>query len=133
LPGVRPFLERLHAARIPSCVGSSTHRENITTILRVIGFAGDFERLVTSEDVTLGKPHPDVFLRAAEKIERRPERCIVFEDAFAGIEAARAAGMKVVGVASTHPAAQLVERVDRVVQRLDELEIADLLALVGGR
>ncbi len=129
LPGVRPFLERLRDAGIPTCVGSSTHRENITTILHVLGFEDFFERMVTSEDVAHGKPHPDVFLQAAEKIGRPPRHCVVFEDAWAGIEAARAAGAKVVGVATTHPPEMLEGRVDRVVQRLDELTVDDLLRL----
>lgn len=131
LPGVRTFLDRLQAAQVPSCVGSSTHRENITTILRTIGLEDHFDRLVTSEDVSQGKPHPDVFLQAALKISREPAHCVVLEDAFAGIEAARAGGMKVIGVATTHPPDVLAPRVDRVVRRLDELEVDDLLALFG--
>jgi HAD superfamily hydrolase (TIGR01509 family) len=126
LPGVGEFLERLHEAGVPCCIGSSTHRENILTILAVLGFGGLFGGMVTAEDVTLGKPHPEVFLKAAAKIDRLPGRCVVFEDAFAGIEAARAGGMKVVGVATTHPMEELVGRVDRVVHRLDELEAKDL-------
>jgi beta-phosphoglucomutase family hydrolase len=133
LPGVREFLERLDAASIPSCVGSSTHRENITTILAVLGFARYFDRMVTSEDVSHGKPHPEVFLKAAEKIGRPPEQCVVFEDAFAGIEAARAAGMKVVGVATTHSPEALAGKVDRVVRRLDELQVEDLGRLMAHR
>jgi HAD superfamily hydrolase (TIGR01509 family) len=129
LPGVPVFLDRLRAAGVPCCIGSSTHRENITTILQVLGWEGRFDGMVTAEDVTHGKPDPAVFLRAAEKINRRPQHCVVFEDAFAGVEAARAGGMKVVGVATTHPAAALAGKVDRVVRRLDELEVDDLLAL----
>ncbi len=130
LPGVHEFLGRLRDAGVPCCIGSSTHRENITTILGVLGFAGLFGGMVTAEDVKQGKPHPDVFLQAATKIHRSPGRCVVFEDAFAGIEAARAGGMKVVGVATTHPAEELTGKVDRVVRRLDELSAGDLLALV---
>ena len=129
LPGVAEFLRRLREAGVPFSVGSSTHRENIDTILDVLGFNGWFSGIVTSEDVKLGKPHPDVFLKAAEKIGRRPEHCVVFEDAFVGIEAARAGGMKVVGVATTHPLGNLTGKVDRVVQRLDELAVTDLPAL----
>ncbi|HTJ77541.1 MAG TPA: HAD family phosphatase [Rariglobus sp.] len=129
LPGVAVFLKRLRDAGVPCCIGSSTHRENILTILGVLGFDGMFDDMVTSEDVKLGKPHPDVFLKAAAKIGREPGHCVVFEDAFAGIEAGRAGGMKVVGVATTHPAAELTGKVDRVVHRLDELAIDDLLAL----
>ncbi len=129
LPGVREFLVRLRDAGVPCCIGSSTHRENITTILGVLGFDGLFGGMVTAEDVRQGKPHPDVFLKAAAKIGRAPERCVVFEDAFAGIEAAQAGGMKVVGVATTHPAETLTGRVDRVVRRLDELSVEDLTDL----
>jgi beta-phosphoglucomutase family hydrolase len=131
LPGVAEFLRRLREARVPFAVGSSTHRANIDMILDVLGFTGWFSGIVTSENVKLGKPHPDVFLKAAASIEREPRACVVFEDAFVGIEAARAGGMKVVGVATTHPASELTERVDRVVVRLDELRVEDLVALWG--
>lgn len=132
LPGVREFLERLREGGVLNCIGSSTHRENITTILGVLGFDGLFGGMVTAEDVTHGKPHPDVFLKAAAKTGCDPRHCIVFEDALAGIEAAHAGGMKVVGVATTHPAEALEGKVDRVVHRLDELAVADLRALVLG-
>lgn len=132
LPGVPVFLERLRAAGVPNCIGSSTHRENITTILGMLGFEGLFGGMVTSEDVTLGKPHPDVFLKAAAKTGVAAARCVVFEDALAGIEAGHAGGMKVVGVATTHPAEVLTGKVHRVVTRLDELTVADLQALVSG-
>jgi len=130
LPGVAEFLKRLREAGIPSCVGSSTHRENIDAIIGALGFDELFDGIVTAEDVTHGKPHPDVFLKAAAKIGRAPAQCIVFEDAFAGIEAARAGGMKVVGVATTHPASELT-MTDRVVARLDELTVADLEELIS--
>jgi len=129
LPGVGVFLERLREAGIPFCVGSSTHRENIDTILDVLGFTGLFSGIVTAENVKQGKPHPDVFLKAAETIGRAPHECVVFEDALVGIEAARAGGMKVIGVATTHPLGELAGKVDRVVHRLDELSVSDLLGL----
>lgn len=131
LPGVHVFLKRLQSAGVPCCVGSSTHRENIDTIMGVLGFEGLFGGIITAEDVTHGKPDPEVFLKAAEQTGRSPENCIVFEDAHAGIEAARAGGMKVVGVASTHPAEEL-QMTDRVVSRLDELTVEDLLKLTSG-
>jgi HAD superfamily hydrolase (TIGR01509 family) len=129
LPGVREFLEMLREAEVPTCIGSSTHRENILAVIGVLGFEGLFGNMVTSEDVTLGKPNPAVFLKAASKVARLPERCIVFEDAFAGIDAAHAAGMKVVGVATTHSPEKLETITHRVVLRLDELSVADLQAL----
>lgn len=131
LPGVHPFLLRLQAAGVPSCVGSSTHRANIDTSIAALGFEGLFGGIITAEDVSHGKPDPEVFLKAAAKTGCAPENCVVFEDAMAGIEAARAGGMKVVGVATTHPAEELT-MTDRVVHRLDELEIEDLRQLIAG-
>jgi HAD superfamily hydrolase (TIGR01509 family) len=129
LPGVPEFLARLRAGGVPCCIGSSTHRLNITTIIGVLHFEGLFAGMVTAEDVDRGKPDPAVFLRAAEKIGRAPGSCVVFEDAFVGLEAARAGGMRSVGVATTHPAAALVGKCDRIVHRLDELDVGDLLSL----
>jgi beta-phosphoglucomutase family hydrolase len=132
LPGVVELLTRLKTAGVPFAVGSSTHRLNIEESLKRLGLLGFFDALVTSEDVSHGKPHPEVFLRGAERIQRDPTSCVVFEDALAGIEAARAGGMKVVGVATTHPAEILRPKVDLVVHRLDEVTVADLQALIAG-
>lgn len=125
LPGVRDWLQTLASAGIPCVVGSSTHRENIELALELIGLREFFAAVVSSEDVTHGKPHPDVFLRAAEKISRQPAACVVFEDAHVGIQAARHAGMKVVAVATTNPLGDLTDA-DLAVERLDELTIPRL-------
>lgn len=128
LPGVRTWLERLRDAGIPCAIGSSTHRENIDMCLTLFGFTDFFRGIVTSEDVSRGKPEPDVFLKAAEKVGAAPGRCVVFEDAPVGIQAGLAGGMKVVGVAGTHPEATL-KGAHRIVSRLDELAVADVAAL----
>lgn len=125
LPGVCPFLERLHQARVPCAVASSTPRRNIDCVIEQLGLPGSFQAIVAAEDVRHGKPHPEVFLRAAEALQLPPTRCAVFEDAHVGIQAALAAGMKVIGVATTHPAASLQEA-HRIVHRLDELDIGEL-------
>ncbi len=131
LPGVREFLAALQTAGVPCAVGSSTERRNIDTIMGIIGFAPFFRTIVAADDVTRGKPDPQVFLLGAERIGVPPVRCAVFEDAFAGLEAARAGGMKAVGVATTHPAEKLRGHADRVVRRLDELSVEDLRRLVN--
>ena len=82
--------------------------------------------------MTIGKPDPRVFLLAAEKIGVPPARCVVFEDALVGLEAARAGGMRSVGVATTHPPEKLTGA-DLVVRRLDELAVDDLVKLFPGR
>lgn len=130
LPGVRSFLEQLQAASIPCAVASSTPRENISCVLGLLGLEGFFQAIVCAEDVTHGKPNPEVFLLAAQKLKMQPERCVVFEDAHVGIEAALRAGSKVVGVATTHPA-QSLQDAHQVVHRLDQLSLAELATWFG--
>jgi len=125
LPGVTNFLDWLAAAQIPCALASSTPRENILCIIETLGVDKFFQTMVCAEDVRHGKPDPEVFLLAAAKLHAPPSRCLVFEDAHVGIEAARKAGMKVIGLATTHPAKTLVGA-DRVVNQLDELSVAEL-------
>lgn len=127
LPGVRPWLERLHDARVPCAIGSSTHRANIDLSLGLIGLSEFFAGIVTAEDVSRGKPDPEVFLVAAAHIARPPQHCVVFEDALVGLAAARAGGMRVIAVATTHPPSELTAA-DLTVNRLDELQPAALAA-----
>jgi beta-phosphoglucomutase family hydrolase len=122
LPGVVEWLQRLAEAGVPCAVASSTQRLNIDAVLSRIGLQDAFRAIVSAEDVVHGKPNPEVFLKAAEKLDLSPARCVVFEDAHVGIEAAHAAGMMVVAVATTHPATEL-SAADLVVRRLDELSI----------
>ena len=119
LPGVRELLEALRREGIPSAVGSSTHRANIDLSIRVLGFDGLFAGIVSSEDVSNGKPAPEVFLKAAASVGCKPGRGVVFEDALVGIEAGLAGGFKVIAVATTNPESQLAQTgAHRVVYRL---------------
>ena len=79
--------------------------------------------LVTADDVTHGKPHPEPYLKGAESLRFEPKDCLVIEDAPAGIRAARAAGMKVIGLASTYPASKLGEA-DAVVAGLAQIQVS---------
>jgi HAD superfamily hydrolase (TIGR01509 family) len=125
LPGVEAWLRTLRAAGIPCVIASSTHRENITTTLDVLGFGDFFSAIVSAEDVKRGKPDPEVFVTAAARIGAAPGQGIVFEDALVGISAAHAAGMRVVAVTTTEPREKL-GHADWVVDRLDELAVAQL-------
>jgi HAD superfamily hydrolase (TIGR01509 family) len=130
LPGVRRWLERLQEGGIACGIGSSTEDKNVKLGLEILGLGMFFKTAVTAEHVKRGKPAPDVFLEVARRLGARPERCVVFEDAPAGVEAGRAAGMKVVGVTTTHPRGHL-EGVDREVERLDELSIQEIESWFG--
>jgi HAD superfamily hydrolase (TIGR01509 family) len=128
LPGVVPWLETLRAATVPCAVGSSTHRANILTVLGVLGLETFFAAVVTGEDVAHGKPDPEVFLNGAARIAMAPASCVVFEDAFVGLEAAHRGGMKAVAVATTNPIESLT-MADLAVHRLDELSLDRVSAL----
>lgn len=125
LPGVRAWLEQLAVAGIPCGIGSSTEEKNVRLGLKKLGLGDFFSEAVTAEHVQRGKPAPDVFLEVSQRLKVKPARCVVFEDAPAGVEAGRAAGMKVVGVTTTHPGGHL-EGVVREVARMDELSVSEV-------
>ena len=107
IPGIENFLRRLNHDGIPCAVGSSTPRLNLETLLDRVGFRRYFQTFVSAEDVSRGKPDPEVFLTCASRLGRTPDQCAVFEDAFVGLEAARNGGMKTVALATTHPREKL--------------------------
>jgi HAD superfamily hydrolase (TIGR01509 family) len=98
LPAAVDWIRRLHGAGWKQAIASSAPRENVTVMLRALGVDRELEAVVSAEDVTAGKPDPQVFLRAAERLGLPPDRCLVVEDAAAGVEAARRAGMRSIGV-----------------------------------
>lgn len=99
VPGVLAFLER-HAG-VPKAVGSNAEPANIEFVLDRFGLRRFFEVTVNGLQVKRPKPFPDIYLEAASQLEIEPRNCIVFEDSPVGIDAGRAAGMKVVGVETT--------------------------------
>lgn len=130
LPGVTDLLDSLDAAGIPRGIGSSTPYENIRCALGLAGLEGRFDTVTAAEDVSRGKPDPEVFLRAAESLNATPATSVVFEDAHVGIAAARAAGMKCIAVTTTHARETFGTAPDRIVDSLAEITAADLSALL---
>ncbi|MEM6917099.1 MAG: HAD family phosphatase [Verrucomicrobiota bacterium] len=129
LPGVISLVSALAAAEIPISLGSSTSRKNIEVCFSTTGLDQYFgDKLTGAEDVTRGKPAPDVFLEAARKISREPAQCVVIEDAHVGIEAALAAGMKGIAVTTTHPRDTFIDSgASLIVDSLEELSPFTLL------
>jgi HAD superfamily hydrolase (TIGR01509 family) len=125
LPGVRMLLENLRSCGVTCAVGSSTERRNVEMVLELLRLNGLFAALVTAEDVTRGKPDPEVFIKAARAIQREPEHCVVIEDTEPGLQAARRAGMYALAVATTHQEADLPSA-DRVVADLVGVSAAEL-------
>ncbi len=98
MPGLHAFLDRLDAAGVKLAIASAAPVENRDFVLSALGLDGRFVALATPGPLVRGKPHPDLFVRAAELAGVPCERCVAFEDAVNGVLAARAAGMPAVGV-----------------------------------
>ena len=101
LPGAADWLERLQRNGWRQAIASSAPRLNVEVMLRALHLTQYFDAIVSSEDVAHGKPDPEVFLTAAARLDVAPSNAVVVEDAAAGIEAARRAGMRSIGVSLT--------------------------------
>jgi beta-phosphoglucomutase family hydrolase len=100
VPGLRNFLEKYYGT--PMAVASNAEPENLSFVLDSSGLRGYFRVILDGHQVINPKPHPEIYLRAAAELGIEPRRCLVFEDSHSGVEAARAAGMKVIGISTTH-------------------------------
>ena len=109
LDGLDAFLSKAYQAGIPIALATAADAKNIEFTLEGLGMAHYFSAITGSEEVKQGKPHPDVYLVSAGKLQADPKACIAFEDTPSGIRAALAAGMQVVGLATTHRREELQE------------------------
>ncbi len=107
--GAEAFITRLSEARIPAAIATAAPQGNRELVLDGLGIRPLFNRVVGAEEVTRGKPSPDIFLAAAKALGVEPGECLAFEDAVLGVMSARDAGMTVVGVTTAAPAEQLRE------------------------
>lgn len=136
LPGARELLEGLHAAGARQAIGSSAPRANLEMILDLTGTRRHLPVVVAMEDTRRGKPNPDVFLIGARRLGVEPGRCVVLEDAPVGIQAARAGGMRAIGVTFVgHHSADSLQNAgaDLVVPALDHVTAAQIKKIVGSR
>ncbi|HEY7953705.1 MAG TPA: HAD family phosphatase [Polyangia bacterium] len=130
LPGAVHAVERL-SARFDSTVVSGSSRAEIALILRVLGVGIHFPWFIGAEDTERGKPAPDGYLLASDRLGIAPAECLVLEDSTAGIRAGRAAGMRVVAVRAGNFAAQPQDEADRVVDTLEDVDDRLLAELFG--
>jgi len=113
-------------------VGSSAPRANLELVLARTGLQDYFDAYVTGQDVTNGKPAPDTFLKAAEKLSLGADQCVVVEDAVQGVEAGKAAGMPVVAVMTTRSRADL-HKADIIVDSLAQLQARQFVELIANQ
>lgn len=131
-PGLEQFLEELQQHRVPRAVATSAPPANVKFTLENTGLDSYFPVIVDDTMVTKGKPNPEVYLTAAEKLDMHPSYCVVFEDALLGIQAGKNAGMKVVGVATTHTRRELESAdTDLVINDFEGLYLSKLIDLLN--
>lgn len=134
LPGAQALLEALRAAGWKQAIGSSAPRRNLELILGLTQAERYFDAIVSMEDTSRGKPDPEVFLVAAAKLQVPPSQCVVLEDAVAGVQAARAGGMKCVAVrfVAHHPEEKLraagADLIASTLERVSEPILRQLLS-----
>jgi beta-phosphoglucomutase len=122
MPGCRNLLAKLEKSGLQLAVATSGPPENMELVLSEGLIANYFDATVHGFEISVGKPAPDCFLLTAERLELPPASCVVVEDAPVGVEAARAAGMRTIALAGTHPAETLqAAGAAHVVQRLEDI------------
>ena len=129
LDGVIDLIDALSSEGFRLAVGSSGPRENVELALDLLGRRNAFTATVSGSDVTHGKPRPDIFLKATGLIGMEPSECAVIEDALAGIEAAQAAKIAVIAVASSLPFSQ-IQHANLAINSLCELTPARIRNLI---
>lgn len=136
-PGARELVAALQQAGLPLAIASGALRAEIEAILAAAGLRSAFAAVVGADDVACTKPHPEPYLEAARRLRARlpdlePRHCLAIEDSPPGILSARGAGMTVVGVAHSYPAAKLCGVAHRVVGSLGELDLETLRGIGPG-
>jgi len=130
LPGAVKLIKSLKEHSFSVALASSGPIENIQLIMRGLGIEDSFQAIVSGREVKEGKPSPQGFLLAAQKLGVEPENCMVIEDAPAGITAAKRARMHCLAVTNTHPRSSLMEA-DLIVDRLEAVSVNDLEGLLN--
>lgn len=128
MPGAIELIKALRRNGIKTAIASSAPPENVDIIVRGLGIEDCFDACAMGTEVAEGKPSPQVFLLAAEKLGVSTGGCVVIEDAIAGVAAAKNAGMKCVAVTNSHPAEKL-KKADLVIDTLEQVTVADIRKL----
>lgn len=124
--GLVEFLQELKENSVKTAVASAAPKVNVDFVFEKTGLRQYFDVSTDANDVTRGKPDPEIYLKTAEKLNCPPEECLVFEDSMPGILAGRNAGMKVIGVATSHPADELKDT-EFVIKDFTEINFKNVL------
>jgi HAD superfamily hydrolase (TIGR01509 family) len=127
--GLLNFLEKLKERDIPRAIATSAPPANVSFTLEKTGSAGFFETIIDGSMVTHSKPHPEIYIKTAKTIGFATDRCLVIEDSLSGIASAREAGCPVIGITTTHSAAELTDT-QMTINNFNELKIQRLYQLL---
>jgi beta-phosphoglucomutase family hydrolase len=131
IPGVERLISECHDHGVLVALASAAISKNVNFILDALKLRPFFHVILTGDEITESKPHPEIYVKTAQKLGLRPAHCVAIEDSFVGIEAAKRAGMKCVAVASTFAAPELRAHThaDLVIQNLEALNLQKLRQL----
>ncbi len=128
IDGLIDFLDELEKEKIPKTIATSGIAPNINFMFEHVPIRKYYADVIDASQITKGKPHPEIFLKAAAAVNADPTNCIAFEDSVAGIRSAKAAGMKVVGLTTTHTADDIKEA-DLIIKDYTEVSLRKLRQL----
>ncbi|MDO8486989.1 MAG: HAD family phosphatase [Candidatus Curtissbacteria bacterium] len=129
VPGAVELVKELSRLKLKLAVASSASQKRVSTLIKIIKLHKHFPIIVSSDDVKNGKPAPDIFLRAAQKLNTAPVHCLVIEDSTHGINAAKAAGMKCIGFAGLPYNKQDLEKADIIIRDFKEISFEKLQSI----
>lgn len=127
--GFKKVLKQLKAEDYLIALASSNNRKAVDQIVKQFDLSKDFELTMSGEDVSHGKPHPEIFLKTAAAMNVDPKNCLVIEDAKSGVEAAKAAGMKCIGLDNPNSGPQDLSKADIVLKSLRDFDLATVKKL----
>lgn len=129
IPGYLNFLQQLKEHNVKTAVATSAPAANMHLIIETLNIGDKMESILASENVTLHKPHPEVYLKSAQNMMIPTQQCLVFEDSFSGVTAGLNAGMQVVGVLSSHTKKQLPP-CSFYIEDYSQIDIEKVMALL---
>ncbi|OIR03399.1 fructose-1-phosphate phosphatase YqaB [mine drainage metagenome] len=127
--GLINLLELLHQQNIPMVIATSGIPVNIEFMLQHIPIAKYFKTIINSTHISHGKPHPEIYQIAAKELGFAPEKCIAFEDAVAGVQSAKSAGLKTIALTTTHQPTEL-KQADKIVKDFTEITMEMMQAVL---
>jgi len=129
IPGLPNLLQQIQDDGVPMAIATSGLPVNIAFMFEHVAIEGFFKQVIDATYITNSKPHPEIFLKAAAAVNANPLHCVAFEDSVAGVRSAKAAGMKVVGLTTTHTAEDLHEA-DKIIKDYTDITLTDIYQLL---